>query len=239
MKYIGLAMGIVLVGCALIAPSAVGAQGNPTGDSTKKRTLVYKPPAVGAPIGRVGGGTRGFGDLPTLGVLAPNHPGLTSQEQPSLYWYLSRLTAAPIELTVTAEQAAIPLLETRLTPPSQPGIQRVRLADYNVRLTPGVRYRWFVALIPDPNNRSQDILAGGVIERTTPSNTLQTQLQQMGTAQAPYLYAESGLWYDAVEAISELIAAAPQDAHLRQQRAMLLEQVGLPDVAAYDRQQGQ
>jgi hypothetical protein len=156
-----------------------------------------------------------------------------------LYWYLSRLTAAPLELTITAEQAATPLLETRLTPPSQPGIQRVRLADYNVRLTPGVRYRWFVALIPDPQNRSQDVLAGGMIEHTAPSNTLRTQLQQIGTAQAPYLYAESGLWYDAVEAISELIAAAPQDAQLRQQRAMLLEQVDLPDIAAYDRQQGQ
>jgi hypothetical protein len=78
-----------------------------------------------------------------------------------------------------------------------------------------------------------------MIERTVPSNTLRTQLQQMRKAQAPYLYAESGLWYDAVEAISELIAAAPQDAQWRQQRAMLLEQADLPDVAAYDRQQGQ
>lgn len=239
MKYTVLIMWVMLVGFVLVMPLTGGAQGNPAGGGTKKRLLVYKPPAVGAPVGRVGGGTRGFGDLPTLSVLAPNHTGLTSQEQPSLYWYVSRLTTVPIELTVTADKAATPLLETRLTPPSQPGIQRVRLADYDVRLAPGVRYRWFVALIPDANHRSQDILAGGSIEHTAPSDTLRTQLQQAGKAQTPYLYAESGLWYDAIEAISELITAAPQDEQLREQRAALLEQVGLPDVAAYERQQKQ
>lgn len=239
MKYTVPVTWVVLIGIVLVAPFAVGAQGNPAGGDTKKRMLVYKPPTVGAPVGRIGGGTRGFGDLPTLNVLAPNHTGLTSQEQPSLYWYISHPTTVPIELTVTAERAATPLLETRLTPPSQPGIQRVRLADYNVRLAPGVRYHWFVALIPDANYRSQDILAGGSIERTPPSDTLRTQLQRAGKAQTPYLYAESGLWYDTVEAISQLITAAPQDAQLREQRAALLEQVGLPDVAAYDRQQKQ
>ena len=51
---------------------------------------VYKPPQLGAPGGRVGGGTRGIGgDALSLVALAPNHVGLTTQVQPTFYWYLS------------------------------------------------------------------------------------------------------------------------------------------------------
>src|SRR5688572_21778645 len=51
---------------------------------------VYNPPPRGAPGGRVGGGTRGPGqrDVFVLSVLAPDHSGLTSSEQPSLYWFI-------------------------------------------------------------------------------------------------------------------------------------------------------
>ena len=48
--------------------------------------------------------------------------------------------------------------------------------------------------------------------------------------------AEAGFWYDTIAELSALIAAAPRDMTLRQQRAALLEQQGLPEVAAYDRQ---
>jgi hypothetical protein len=54
----------------------------------------------------------------------------------------------------------------------------------------------------------------------------------------PHLYAEAGLWYDALAATSDLIDAAPHDVGLRQRRAALLEQVELPDIAAEDRRHG-
>jgi hypothetical protein len=43
------------------------------------------------------------------------------------------------------------------------------------------------------------------------------------------------LWYDALTALADLIEATPQDAQLRQQRAALLKQVDLAEVAAHDR----
>jgi hypothetical protein len=62
---------------------------------------VYNPPSRGAPGGRVGGGTRGGGqrDVFVLSVLAPDHSGFTTSEQPSLYWFISNSTSLPIELT--------------------------------------------------------------------------------------------------------------------------------------------
>lgn len=197
---------------------------------------VYKPPLRGAPKGRVGGGTRGLpGGVASVSVLAPDHSGLTTQEQPALYWYLSQPTTTPIELTIIEDWAIKPVLETRLPAPKNAGVQRVRLSQHGVRLQPGVTYRWFVALVPDAENRSKDILAGGLIERSDFSEKVRAQLAQGGPRQAPYILAEAGIWYDALSAISDMIDASPNDDALKQQRAALLEQVGLQEIANYDR----
>lgn len=192
---------------------------------------VYKPPLLGAPGGRVGGGTRGPArDMFILSVLAPNHTGLTAVDQPTLYWFISNVTQFPVEVSVVDDQGSDPLLETRVPSPSQPGVQRIRLADFNVRLKPGVAYRWFVAVVPDPARRSKDILAGGTIQRVDPSEELKKKLTQAGKADLPFLYAEAGYWYDALSALSEQIEATPQDPAPRKHRAAMLVQVGLPEI---------
>jgi hypothetical protein len=206
-------------------------------------TLLYKPPlGLGAPTGLIAGGSRGTttclsgdpGDehtALTLSVLAPvDHIGLTVHEQPSLYWYLSAPTGCQIEVTLTDEQAVEPLLDLSLSPPIKPGVQRVRLVDHGVRLTPGIQYQWAVALIPDPEHRSKDIVAAGGIERIEATEALRAELAQADKTTVPALYAEAGLLYDTVAAISELIDATPQDPMLRMQRVVLLEQVQLPEV---------
>jgi hypothetical protein len=211
-------------------------------------TLLYKPPlGLGSPIGLVAGGSRGTntcrsGDpedrstVLTVAILAPaDHIGLAVHEQPSLYWYLSATAGCQIEVTLTEEQPVEPLLDLNLSPPIKPGIQSVRLADHGVRLIPGRQYQWAVALIPDPEHRSKDIIAVSGIKRIEATEALRAQLAQADKTTVASLYAEAGLWYDAVAAISDLISDAPQDPTLRMQRVALLEQVQLPEVAEYEK----
>ena len=206
---------------------ALAADAQPSGGAP-----VYKPPKRGAPAGRVGGGTRGIQrDIFVLSVLAPDHSGFTTNEQPSLYWFISNSTSLPVELTVMDAKGVKPILETRLPSPVQAGVHRVRLADYNVRLSPGAAYRWFVAVVPDADRRSKDILAGGAVERVEIPAELKAKLANAKKSELPSLYAEAGVWYDAVAAISELIEAAPQDQALRKQRTALLAQVGLSGIS--------
>jgi hypothetical protein len=205
---------------------------NQAGDVSKKMTStssgpVYKPPVRGAPGGRVGGGTRGSDQTFVLSVVAPNHTGLTTREQPELFWYLSKSISTPMEFTLMDDQGIKPLVETSLGVPSQPGIQRVRLKDYGVRLEPGKHYEWFVALVVDPKSRSKDVLAGGAIERIE-----QPEAQPaMSDADLARFYADHGIWYDAIAAVSNLIEATPNDSVLRRQRASLLEQADLHEIA--------
>lgn len=72
----------------------------PDGQSESAQPLpVYEPPLRGAPASRVGGASRSLNSIGVaLNVLAPDHTGLTVREQPTFYWHLSDLTAAPWNL---------------------------------------------------------------------------------------------------------------------------------------------
>jgi hypothetical protein len=231
MKAITVVAMISLSALALSIPVVVEAQTQAPANALA--APVYKPPLRGAPGGRVGGGTRGTGggrEVFVLSVLAPDHTGLTMQEQPSLYWFISSVASSPVELTVMDPRATQPVLEVRIPSPVQRGVHRIRLADHGVRLSPGVAYRWYVAVVPDPDRRSKDILAGGTIERVETPAELSAKLARASKTEVPFLYAEAGLFYDALTAISELIETAPEDPGLQKQRATLLAQVGLPAI---------
>ena len=226
---------IVLVAALPLHPAAANEPPAKTDNAAilSKSRPAYKPPLRGAPAGRIGGGTRGATERESfsLQVLAPDHVGYTTQEQPCLYWYISKTTTYPIEVTVTERHAVKPLVEKLLKAPGLPGIQTVCLAAHDARLRPNVPYKWFVTLVTDAEHRSKDILAGGIIERMTPPETLSARLKSAESGRAAFIYAEEGLWYDALGEISRMIEASPKDADLRQQRASLLEQVGLTEAA--------
>lgn len=62
---------------------------------------VYKPRRDSIPKGRTEGSARGSGgDAPVVRVLAPDHVGFTRKKDPALYWYLSSVTAKPVEFTL-------------------------------------------------------------------------------------------------------------------------------------------
>jgi hypothetical protein len=207
-------------------------------ESGKSEAVTYKPPLRGAPLTRVGGGTRGVGSALAVNVLAPSDTGLTTQEKPTIYWFASQPIDKPVEVTITSTEslkdAATPVLEITLQPPLAKGIHAFRLADHGVALKPGVEYQWFVAVVRNPTQRSNDVLAGGTIKRVTDSQ-VPAQLKQASPAQLPALYAEAGLWYDAIDQLSKQISANQSNRQLRERRAALLEQVGLREAAAFDR----
>lgn len=194
---------------------------------------VYRPQLRGAPETRVGGASRGTQDTGlVLSVLAPESTGLTSRDKPTVYWYSSKALSAPLEFTLSDEQAIKPLVELKVSA-AQPGIHAQRL-DYVLK--PDVEYQWTIAAVADPSQRAGDTISGGSIKRSQPSPALAAKLKAADKAQWPFLYAEEGFWYDALAVLSEQIDAHPADRRLREQRAALLEQVGLKTAADQDRQ---
>lgn len=171
-----------------------------------------------------------------LSVLAPNHVGLTTRAAPSLFWYQSRPTRAKLEFTIVEDNKPEPVLTVSCTGPLDGGFHRVRLSEHQLQLQLGVEYRWTVALVLDEQNRSKDVVASGVIKRIKPFVGLKQRLENAASTDLPFIYAEEGIWYDAIEVLGDLIGTRPNDWAFYRQRAALLEQVRLPEAAAFDQE---
>ncbi len=209
----------------------------PPAPPKKLGALKYTPPKTTGGSRMDGdGGSRGSGEkLPSLYVLVPEHLALTTQAQPSLFWFQTLPSKAQFELTLTEPKKAKPLLNIGGGSAEKAGIRSVSLARYNVSLAPGVAYQWSVALIADPKNRSKDVIASGMIKRVEEPAELSEKVTSASPADRAVLFAQAGYWYDALQAISAAIAAQPKNAELHQLRASLLEQAKLPQAAAADR----
>jgi hypothetical protein len=204
-------------------PTAPAPEVEPPSVPAEASIPVYRPPRRGAPRAKVGGGLRGARALPAPQALAPAHLAQTVTAQPSLFWYIDSVPSEDCGLVFTLidEESIDPVVEVALDPPQRPGIQRVRLADHGVSLAPGTEYEWSIALVVDPEHRAKDVVSTGYIRRVSQPAELELRPPCVTT------YADLGLWYDAVESVSDSIAAAPGDLALRHQRSSLLRQAGL------------
>ena len=203
------------------------------GATNRAPVVKFRPPTTGAPSVRVTGGSRGSGDATlTLDVLSPDDVGMTTLEQPSLFWFQSQPANAKFELTLLQDKKIKPLVQVSIERASKAGIQRLKLSEHGVKLSPGVDYQWVVALISDPDNRSTDLVASGVIKRIEPAADLKERIAKAMPASLPNVYAEAGIWYDALAALSDQIEAQPDNKALRETRADLLREAGLKAAAA-------
>ncbi len=233
LRALAVAISLALMATALVAfsltpaPNSFGS-GILTRAQAQETQPRYQPPLRGAPVGRMGGGTRGaHDDMPRLVALVPDHTGWTISESPTLYWYLSKPSALHLEFSLIDDLAIDPLVEVRVFPADSLRIQAIRLADLGVKLTPDRHYKWFISLVPDMTQRSRDVIAGGLIARVYPSEELNTRLADASEIQKCAIYAEYGLWYDALAAISDQIEQTPDVQELLEIRWSLLEQVGI------------
>jgi hypothetical protein len=167
-------------------------------------------------------------------VLAPDHPGLTTQPRPSLFWYISRPTSRRVDFTLKDEQTGVTVLTATLPSPQAAGIQRIDLSRFEADLAVGKDYRWIVNVVLDPNRPSRDIYSAGIVRRTEGAKFPAEMNEGGDKILAAAWYAGEGLWYDALEAVGEAVDAAPSDRIYRNVRASLLDQVGLCQAARFE-----
>lgn len=206
------------------------------GPSEESSLPIYTPRTKTSPRARVGGGLRGTdGKDPEIVALVPDHVGLTVKQAPSLNWFLSKPTSLPIRFTFIDSRSVKPLYEGPIPTPDLAGVQSINLKDLGLTLEPEVQYRWYISAIRNPDSPSQDIVAGGVIERCEFSACLvETEVDLTCDRQSVVRNAVRGFWYDAMACLCELIDANPSEQTLRRQRAALLKQIGLHGVADWD-----
>ena len=151
-------------------------------------TAEFKPPQLGAPIDRVGGGTRDISKLLNkaltaghIQLLASRKTGLTSSASPTLYWHTATIPTESMELTIQTEGKTI--LKKTLDAIKTAGLQKIQLTNYGVKLIEGQDYIWSIS------TSKESLVQTGATIRYQQSSTASTNIEDMINA---------GYWYDAV-----------------------------------------
>jgi hypothetical protein len=209
-----------------------------TSKPSRKSRFRYRPPKRKPPKVRQGGGVRGASDkLPALLVMTPEHVGLTTRAQPSLFWFQDKATDVTFVFALLNEDTLETRVELKVTHRHiEAGINRIDLAAFGVKLDPNVTYTWSVGLSTDEELSSSDPFASGGIKRIVPSKEMSAHLGEATSIDRASYLAENAIWYDALADLARLIKAHPDDRSLRQARADLLTSAGvdLKQVASFD-----
>jgi len=224
------------------APKPTPAPSSPTNSGLD--TLVYVPHDYGAPEVTEAGGARGAGqigtELPDLLLLAPPKLAATLSAQPTLYWYVSGPSGAPLRVTLLDVEGISPepLLELALDPAPAAGVYGVSLAEHDVRLEEGRLYEWSAALETDPEDYSGEPVAKTIMVAKGTDPALRAKIADAPPLDRVEALAAAGYWYDAIDVLARQMAANDPSQPWHELRAHLLDQVGLQQVAAFDRADG-
>lgn len=197
------------------------------------QTISYKPPKLKRAIRTAGTGARGecnnVSQVTVLPIVPDNHVGFTTAARPTFMAYVSGAKSAEFTLVKpgTREPVAVQTVQ-----PDANGIVRVELPATTTELSPGKDYRWSMAVVCNPNRRSQDVFAQSWIQRIAVSGDV---TKRLATADSDHVrarvYAEAGLWYDAIATLAKANALDPKNAALREDFIALLNQAKLTSIA--------
>ena len=219
------------------------------GMSSTLQARVVRFPNVGTPRRRTAAATRGAtAAVPDscgnstneqlVALLPSTEPALTVAEYPAIFVFLPQTSAKKAEFILVEDnkdnnKEREVLYETTVTLPSNPGIVSVSLPN-NKTLPPvevGKSYRWYFSVICNPQDRSDEPYVEGEIQRVEPSPNLVAELKNVPSRDRAALYAEAGIWYDAVNSIAQLRRSSPNDTAIAADWAELLKSVGLDTIS--------
>ncbi|MGB3757714.1 MAG: DUF928 domain-containing protein [Rivularia sp. (in: cyanobacteria)] len=191
------------------------------------RIIRFILPSKGAPGQRTYAAARA--DCPAIGkpmtaLVPPTNIGLTISERPTFWFYIpyQPTSTNPVEFLLLNEKNEAYKTTFRLT--STPGIISLTLPQNAPALESGKKYNWVLSFICDPENRLKDTFVKGYIERVSINSNLKNHLERVSTPRERILlFAENGLWYDALTLLAEERRKKPNDTQVAKDWKDLLE----------------
>jgi hypothetical protein len=146
-----------------------------------------------------------------LTALAPySHPGQSTNSHPTFAWHIPDPEPYPVlfrlyEYNATQRDGKGKTI-AKETLSSTPGIMTYVLPSDAPSLTAGQKYIWQAILVCNPNSPSESLVTEARINIVNPSSEITTQpnnTSEVNPAAQADIYAQAGLWYDALaEAVS-------------------------------------
>ncbi|GAA6621717.1 DUF928 domain-containing protein [Scytonema sp. NUACC26] len=195
------------------------------------------PKEISSPTGRRFGGARRTGcpkdvELQLAALVPATEPqptvtnvwSLTSVERPILWFYTpyNKSSNYPADFELLDEESN-PIYKTAISLPDKAGVIGVPLPPLTVKKP----YRWFLNVYCDRQQQETPIFVEGVVQRVELSQAIKEQLQKADPIQQIAIYANNGIWHEAVTILAQLRQKNPNDTTLAEDWKELLTSVGL------------
>jgi hypothetical protein len=162
-----------------------------------------------------------------------NNIGRTVSDYPTFFFYLPQTKAELAEFTLE-DESGNQIYQQDLTIKNLSGVIGVSIPA-NTNLPPllevGKSYIWKFSLVCDANDRSADQLESGIVRRVELSPDILRKLENADLPRKTVIYAENGIWQDALSTLAAARRANPNDTDLAADWEILLNSVTLDAIA--------
>lgn len=196
-----------------------------------KQPLQFKLPDRGAPGNRSddAGGRGKCGKNKLTALIPQKNFGYTTSNRPTFWFHFPFSNS----LSLTAEFKLFDEQKNnivKLTLPIKPGLIQVNLPEKDDLLQTEKSYEWQFTVICDSNDPTGNITVRGQVVKQEISPDLQRQIQGKQGRDLAIVYAENGIWFDALTILAQLQQQEPNNSIYQEDWNRLLNSVGLQDL---------
>ncbi|MCC5627006.1 DUF928 domain-containing protein [Nostoc sphaeroides] len=159
--------------------------------------------------------------------------GQTTVEHPSWFFYVPYTKDLPYAVKfVLQDEGLNEIYQEAIALPDKPGVIRVSLPTTAPTLALNKQYRWFLTVNCEQRHNSTLTFVEGVIQRIELKPAAIKQLETTEPLERYAIYAQNGIWYEALTTLAQLRDQNPKDARLQAEWRNLLSSIRLDDIAA-------
>jgi len=178
------------------------------------------------------GGCASSSQLSLTALVPKNKIGRTVSDYPTFFFYLPP-TEAELAEFILEDESGNQIYQQDLTIKNLSGVIGVSIpANTNVPpLEVGKNYTWKFTVVCDPDDRSSDQLESGIVRRVELSADILSQLEKADPRQKTFIYAQNGIWQDALSNLAVARRANPNAPVFQTDWESLLDSVTLGSIA--------
>ncbi|HEY9762829.1 MAG TPA: DUF928 domain-containing protein [Trichocoleus sp.] len=201
----------------------------------------FNVPDIEAPGNRESAAQRGgaedcmSGAVPLMAVVPETNVGLTTEAYPDVYVYVPPTLAKTARFVIFDEATHALLYEEAFAINSpRGGIVTISLPNNGIQqpLAVNQSYYWYFSLECAPDDPDANPVIESNLQRVDPTPELAALLATAEPQALPILYAEAGIWHDALTASADLSASNDEFERMpAPEWSDLLQSVGLTSIA--------
>jgi hypothetical protein len=173
------------------------------------------------------------GKIKLTPLVPENQIGWTVSEYPRFFFYLPQSDAKIAEFVLEDDKGK-KIYQTNLNINNSSGVIGVSIPT-NKNVSPlqiGKNYTWSISLICDEKDRSADVFEKGIVRRVEVSADIRNQLEKADPRLKAVIYAQTGIWQDALSTLVAARRANPNNVDLSGDWKILLDSVNLGEIVA-------